>query len=129
MIESSARLKTVALKSTHAMPEMPTETAITGVRVGAGVGTGVGAVVGVGVGAGVGSGVGHVAYSPHEPPSTHEPNHQLVVLSSVAVQEKSVFRLPPLASEYQPKLFSPETAPVLQSEQSQPVLVESMWIS
>ena len=42
MIESSARLKTVALKSAHAMPEMPTESAVTGVRVGAGVGAGVG---------------------------------------------------------------------------------------
>ena len=101
-----------------------------GSDVGAGLGSGVGAgLVGAGVGAGVGSGVGHIAYSPHEPPPTHEPNHQLVVLSSVAVQEKCVFRRPPPDSEYKPKLFSDPTAPVLQAEQSQPLYDESMWSS
>ena len=80
-IDSSARSKTVPLNAAHTMPEMPTETAVTGVRVGASVGAtesvgtsdivgagdggtlivgaGVGAaVVGSGVGAGVGKVVG-----------------------------------------------------------------------
>ena len=43
MIESSARSNTVALKSSHVMPAMPSDTATIGVRVGLGVGTGVGA--------------------------------------------------------------------------------------
>ena len=45
MIESSARLNTVALKSSHEMPEMASATAAMGVRVGVEVGMGVGAVV------------------------------------------------------------------------------------
>ena len=53
-IDSSARSKTVPLNAAHTMPEMPTETAVMGVRVGAGVGTtetvGTGVVVGAGVG-------------------------------------------------------------------------------
>ena len=38
MIESSARLKTVLLKSVHVMPEILSDTETTGVRVGLGVG-------------------------------------------------------------------------------------------
>ena len=60
MIESSARSNTVALKSSHVMPAMPSDTATIGVRVGLGVGTGVGrGVVGRGVGCGVGTAVGN----------------------------------------------------------------------
>ena len=54
-----ARSNTVALKSSHVMPAMPSATATIGVRVGLGVGTGVGcAVVGTGVGSDVGLAVG-----------------------------------------------------------------------
>ena len=59
MIEWSASANTVALKSSHVIPPMPSDTATIGVRDGLGVGTGVGcAVVGTGDGAGVGTGVG-----------------------------------------------------------------------
>ena len=59
IIESTARSYTVASKSTHVIPAMPSDTATIGVRVGLGVGTGVGcAVVGTGVGTAVGKGVG-----------------------------------------------------------------------
>ena len=59
MIVSSARSNTVALKSSHVIPAMPSDTATIGVRVGLGVGTGVGcAVVGTGVGTAVGMAIG-----------------------------------------------------------------------
>ena len=58
-IESTARSYTVALKSSHVIPAMPSDTATIGVRVGLGDGTGVGsAVVGTGVGRDDGTGVG-----------------------------------------------------------------------
>ena len=59
MIESSARSNTVALKSSHVIPAIPSDSATIGVRVGLGVGTGVWcAVVGTGVGSDVGAAVG-----------------------------------------------------------------------
>ena len=59
IIEFSASANTVALKTSHVIPAMPSDTATIGVRVGLDVGTGVGcAVVGTGVGAGTGAGVG-----------------------------------------------------------------------
>ena len=69
-IELSARSNTVALKSSHVMPAMPSDTATIGVRVGLGVGRGVGVglgahvagvgwdVLGTGVGTSVGAGAG-----------------------------------------------------------------------
>ena len=59
MIESTASVNTVALKSSHVIPAMPSDTETIGVRVGLGVGTGVGcAVVGTGVGTAVGMAIG-----------------------------------------------------------------------
>ena len=67
-IEASAVSKTVPLNSSHVMPEMDSDTATTGVRVGCGVGMGAvevgdevaGVLVGMAVGATVGAVVGMV---------------------------------------------------------------------
>jgi len=59
MIESIASSNSVALKSSHVIPAIPSDTATTGARAGLGVGTGGGcAVVGTGVGTAVGKGGG-----------------------------------------------------------------------
>ena len=58
MIESTASVNTVALKASHVILAIPSDTATTGVRVGLDVGSGVGNDDGSGVGSDIGIGVG-----------------------------------------------------------------------
>ena len=106
MSESSARSKTVPLKSAHAMPETPTCMLTIGVRVGDRVGDGVGtSVVGLEVGNCVGFLVGaqdgaSVEVDPYEPPYAppYVPPYALEAESSLELEPESSFEPDPQPS-------------------------------